>query len=140
MKKLMIISLCSMLMTWNMADVNDKVEIEKLIYQLMKGVDTQDGELILAVFRSDATLQATNQGKIISVDYKQYAELHNSKKFGGQKREVEISNIDLTDGIIASAKVIAQNESLHYVYYLNFSNTDGKWLIQGFLQHAKVKK
>jgi|GEM_PF-5387500 len=129
-----------MIMTGTMADVrNDEAEIKKVIHQLLKGVDTQNGDMILEVFRDDATLQATNQGKIISVDYKQYAELHASKKFGGKDREVKISTIDLTDGIVASAKVIAQNENLHYVYYLNFSNTDGKWLIQNFLQHSRTK-
>lgn len=140
MKRIVSVLACFLLLFTAKANaMNDKEQIKEVIQSLMKGVDLQDGDRILKTFRNDATLQATNQGRIISVDYKQFAEMHASKKFGGRNRKVEISSVDITDGIMATAKVIAWDDKVHYVYYLNFSNTDGKWLIQSFLQHSKIK-
>ncbi|WP_208501924.1 nuclear transport factor 2 family protein [Roseivirga sp. E12] len=139
MKKIMMMLACSLITMTSMAKTGDKGDIEKVITTLMKGVDHQKGDEILKTFRENATVQATNQGKIISVDYKQFAAMHASKKFGGRDRSVEIVSVDITDGIMATAKVVAQDDKVHYVYYLNLSNTDGKWLIQSFLQHSKLK-
>ncbi len=119
--------------------MNDESDIKKVVMALMNGVDQQNGDMIIKTFRDNATVQATNQGKIISVDYKQFAEMHASKRFGGRDRKVEIESVEVTDGIMARAKIIAYDDKVHYVYYLNFSNTDGQWLIQNFLQHSKMK-
>lgn len=139
MRKLMITGMC-LLMTMGMVAnaESDKTEIEVLITSLMKGVDKQNGDMILKTFRESATVQATNQGNVISVDYKQFAEMHASKKFGGRDREVKIVSVDMTDGILGTAKVLAYDDKVHYTYYLNFSKIDGKWLIQNFLQHSKM--
>lgn len=140
MKRTLIIYLCSLLTIAVYAEpLNDKEDIKQVITDLVKGIDEQDGDRILRTFRENATLQATNQGKIIAVPYDQFAKMHASKRFGGRQREMTIESIDITDGIIANAKVVAQDDVVHYVYYLNLSKTDGKWLIQGFMQHSKKK-
>ncbi len=115
-------------------------EIETLISTLIDGIDQQDGPKIASVFSENASLFATNQGNIMSVPPQQFAELHESKKFGGRERELKVIQLDITDDITASAKVEAFDDTVHYVYYLTFTKTDGRWLIQTFLQHSKMKK
>lgn len=139
MRRILIVGTC-LLMTVGMVanSVSDKTEIEALIEALMKGVDEQNGDMILKNFRENATIQATNQGNIISVEYKQFAAMHSSKKFGGRDRKVKIESVDTVDGILGTAKVVAYDSKVHYTYYLNFSKVDGKWLIQSFLQHSKL--
>lgn len=122
----------------------DKVEpgIEKAIYALTKGQDMQDGPMISTAFTDDSYIAATSPGgdKTIVLTPSDFADAHQAKKFGGQDRETEIVYVDVTDDLIATAKVLAYNERVHYTYYLTFTKTSGDWVIQSYLQRSKMLK
>ncbi len=119
----------------------DETAIKKTIFNLVKGQDLQNGNQITSAFRQEASIFATHQGtKILSLPVAKFAAVHESKQFGGHKREMSIESISISDDIIASAKVIAENQKVHYVYYLTLTNVENKWLIQSYLQHSKMKE
>lgn len=119
---------------------DDKEKIEKVIQKFSSGVDKQMGKMILETFRDGAGYYATNnRDKILSVTPTQLAELHEAKRFGGRDRQLAISNIEISDDIVAVAKAIAQDDVVHYVYYITLSKIGGNWLIQSVLQHSKMK-
>lgn len=118
----------------------DAAKIKKVITQFSDGVDQQSGRLILSSFRDSAGFYATNNGdKVLSVTPAKLADLHQAKKFGGRDRDLTIEQLDIEDGIVAAAKVIAEDEKVFYVYYINLSKIDDNWLIQSVLQHSKIK-
>ena len=119
---------------------NDESEIRAVIEGFSAGVDKQKGDMIANAFREGAGFYATNnRDKIISVTPTQLAEMHQAKKFGGRDRKLTIKSVDITDDIVASAKVIAQDDVVYYAYYVTLSKIEGKWLIQSVLQHSKKK-
>lgn len=119
---------------------SDERMIKKVITQFSSGVDQQSGHLILSSFRDGAGFYATNnRDKVLSVTPTKLADLHEAKKFGGRDRELNFEQLDITDGIVATVKVIAQDEKVFYVYYMNLSKIDDSWLIQSVLQHSKMK-
>ncbi|MEP1095829.1 MAG: nuclear transport factor 2 family protein [Cyclobacteriaceae bacterium] len=119
---------------------SDESEIRAVIEGFSSGVDQQKGIMISDAFREGAGFYATNnRDKIISVTPTQLADMHDAKKFGGRKRNLSIEEVDITDDIVASAKVIAQDDVVYYAYYVTLSKIEGKWLIQSVLQHSKKK-
>lgn len=119
---------------------SDENDIRAVIEGFSSGVDKQMGSMISDAFREGAGFYATNnRDKIISVTPVQLAEMHQAKKFGGRERKLTIKSVDITDDIVASAKVIAQDNMVHYTYYVTLSKIEGKWLIQSVLQHSKKK-
>ncbi len=118
---------------------DDIAEISDTIHRLATGVDQQDDKTLLSVFRADAALFATNPtgDDLVVVSADKFAELHAQKRFGGQVRHVEIEYVDITDDLVAMAKVLATNERVHYTYYLGFTKVDGTWLVQTFLQRSR---
>lgn len=120
-----------------MAD--DRVHITQSIHRLTTGVDNQDGELLRRAFHDDAAIFATTPAgdALVTLTAESFAGVHADKRFGGQQRSVHIESLDVTDGLIAHAKVIAENDAVHYTYYLGFTKLDGTWRIQSFLQRSK---
>ncbi|MEP5613076.1 MAG: nuclear transport factor 2 family protein [Cyclobacteriaceae bacterium] len=118
----------------------DENEIRAVIQGFSSGVDQQKGSMISDAFRDGAGFYATNnRDKVLSVTPTQLADMHEAKKFGGRERKLSIKNVDITDDIVASAKVIAEDDVVYYAYYVTLSKIDGKWLIQSVLQHSKKK-
>jgi len=76
---------------------------------------------------------------MISVSTETFVELHASRKFGGQQRSVVIQRVDVTDDLIATAKVVASNDEVHYTYYLGLVKVNGEWMVQTFLQRSRPK-
>lgn len=119
---------------------NEKDEIKRVISEFTNGGDQQSGTMISNAFRDGAGFYATNnRDKVLSVTPIQLAEMHEAKKFGGRVRKVTIENVEIDDNIIGFAKVIAEDDVVHYVYYITLSRIDEKWLIQSVLQHSKMK-
>ncbi len=118
----------------------DHQAIKKIIEGLTKGIDQQNGAMIKNTFRESSGLFATRKGEVMALPYTDFADLHEAKKFGGRDRTVTVQDLDVTDGLVASAKVLAEDQKVHYTYYLTFSKVEGSWLIQSFLQHSKMKE
>lgn len=118
---------------------DDQRDILDTIERLTSGVDTQNGDLLRQAFREDAAVFATNPSGdgIISLTADTFAQLHADKRFGGAERSVSVGDVDITDGLTAQAKVVAQNAELHYTYYLSFVKLEGVWKIQSFLQRSR---
>lgn len=125
----------------NVADNPDKEKITKVIETFSEGIDTQNATMIENVFAKDVGLFATSpDGKnIITMPAAQFAKLHGEGKFGGRARTLEIEYLDVTDNLVATAKVIASDEKVHYTYYLSFFKNGEHWLIQTMLQRSKMK-
>lgn len=121
-----------------MAD--DREHLTQSIHRLTNGVDDQDGELLRQAFHDDAAIFATNPAgdALVTLSAESFAGVHADKRFGGQQRSVRIESLDVTDGLIAHAKVIAENDAVHYTYYLGFTKLEGTWRIQSFLQRSKA--
>ena len=113
--------------------------IESVILALMAGIDQQDGSAINHAFDPQASLVATNPSgsDVVRVTAEEFAQLHAAGRFGGQERAVSISTIDVTDDLVANAKVIAENDRVHYTYYLGFAKTNGRWVIHSMLQRSR---
>ncbi len=118
---------------------HDTSEITTVIHKLTTGADLQDADMLLAAFREDASLFATNPAgdNLIAVTAAAFADMHGSKRFGGQQRDVVIEQIDISEELVASAKVLATNDEVHYTYYLTLTKVEGSWLIQTFLQRSR---
>ena len=117
----------------------DENEVRKLINNFIKGIDKQKGEQIIRTFYEGSSLYAfaPDGKKIITVSAKDFARLHEEKKFGGQERKLEIKDLTITDGILASANVTASNETVFYNYRLTFIKQEGKWLILNMMQRSR---
>ena len=135
--RILILSIAQLFVPSAFAD--DRSDILDVIERLTSGVDTQDGALLTQAFHGDAAIFATNPAgnDTISLSAATFAKVHADKQFGGVSRTVSVSDIDITDGLIANAKVIAKNSDLHYTYYLGFVKLDDEWRIQSFLQRAR---
>ena len=122
-----------------LALADDRSEIADTINRLTKGIDEQDGDRLRSAFRDDASIFATNPAgdDLVSLTAEAFAQLHADGRFGGQQRRVSIDNVDITEGLIAQAKVIAQNDEVHYTYYLGFVKLEGEWKILNFLQRSR---
>ena len=121
------------------ASADDYSEIVETINNLTNGVDIQSGEQLQRAFHANAALFATSPAgdELINLSAEVFASLHEEKQFGGQERQVEIVQVDITDGLTAQAKVLAYNDQLHYTYYLSLAKLSGIWKIQNFLQRSK---
>ena len=119
---------------------NETDAIKVTIERLMEGVDQQDGALLSLSLAPNAGIFATSPdgSSIISVSAESFIELHATKKFGGQKRAVEIAYLDITDDLIATAKIVASNSDVHYTYYLGLVKSEGAWKVQTFLQRSRT--
>ena len=108
---------------------------------LMQGIDRQEASTLHSSLLTNAGIFATNPAgdSMISVSTETFIELHASKKFGGQPRSVVIERVDVTDELIAAAKVLAFNDEVHYTYYLGLVKVNGEWMVQTFLQRSRPK-
>ncbi len=106
----------------------------------MEGVDRQDAGLLSQSLAPNAGIFATSPdgSSIISVSAESFIELHATKKFGGQKRSVEIAHLDVTDDLIATVKIVASNSDVYYTYYLGLVKSEGAWRVQTFLQRSRT--
>lgn len=118
---------------------DDRSAILDTIRHLTDGVDTQDGAMLSNAFHEDAAIFATSPDgdELIALPAAAFAKVHAEKRFGGQKREATVASLDITEGLIANAKVVAENDDIYYTYYLGFVKLDGKWKIQSFLQRSR---
>jgi hypothetical protein len=130
---------CAALCFSSEVSADETSEIHAVIHKLTTGVDQQDKALLLEAFREDAALFATNPAGdgLIAVAAGAFADMHESGRFGGQQREVVIESVDITEGLVAAAKVVASTEQVHYIYYLGLTKVDGTWLVQTFLQRSR---
>ena len=120
---------------------SDEKEVRKVVENFVKGIDLQDGDQILKTFYEGSSLNAfaPDGKKIITLPAKQFAQMHQDKKFGGQNRELKISELSVTDGLQASASVDAFNEKVFYNYRLTLIKQDGKWLILSMMQRSRLQ-
>ena len=120
---------------------NETDSIKATIMKLMQGIDHQEASMLYASLLTNAGIFATNPAgdSMVSVSAETFVELHASKKFGGQTRSVLIERVDVTEDLIAAAKVVAFNDEVHYTYYLGLVKVNGEWMVQTFLQRSRPK-
>ncbi|MEM7500801.1 MAG: nuclear transport factor 2 family protein [Pseudomonadota bacterium] len=137
-KTSLFLSLAAIVLS-NSALADDRSAILDTIRLLTDGVDTQDGAMLSDAFHEDAAIFATSPDgtELVALPAAAFAKVHAEKRFGGQTRSATVANLDITEGLIANAKVIAENDAVHYTYYLGLVKLDGDWKIQNFLQRSR---
>ena len=137
-KTSLFVSLATIVLS-NSALADDRSAILDTIRLLTDGVDTQDGAMLSDAFHEDAAIFATSPDgtELVALPAAAFAKVHAEKRFGGQTRSATVANLDITEGLIANAKVIAENDAVHYTYYLGLVKLDGDWKIQNFLQRSR---
>ena len=117
----------------------NKKDIQKAIQNMVKGKDLQNGKMISDAFWDDIAIFATRGPEILTVSRKQFIDLHETKRFGGHKRNYKIKHLTINDNGIANAIVIAEGDTIYYEYYLGLTKKNGQWKIQTYLQHSEKK-
>lgn len=118
----------------------EKDAVKNVINKLVRGVDNQDGKMLLEAFHETSGLFAfTPDGSnMLSVTADQFAGMHASGKFGGRERKMEIKSLDINDeGLIASAVIHAFDDEVFYDYRLTLFKIEGKWGIVSFGQRSR---
>lgn len=119
---------------------NEKEKITMVIKTFSEGIDTQNAEKIESTFMNDFIFHGTRpDGKsLVSLSGTDLAKAHAAGRFGGRARTVRIEYLDITENMIASAKVVAYDKKVHYTYYITFFKEGDKWLMRTILQRSKM--
>ncbi|MCB0641505.1 MAG: nuclear transport factor 2 family protein [Phaeodactylibacter sp.] len=109
----------------------DTAAIEQVIRTFNKGGGTNNVELLETVLSPHfrVVFNDTQAGAIKVLDRPTYIQLIENKTFGGQKRELEISFLEIHNATTATAYVHQKGSGSTLHTFLSFTKADGKWQI-----------
>lgn len=122
------------------ADKVSRAEIVAVIESFALGADTQDAERVGRTLHPQSAqyLPAAEGVRVFTRD--QYLALLEAKKIGGQRREMTIGTVEVTEGYLAFASVQLRTDSLVFLHHFGLMKADGGWQIMSILTLAGKTK
>ena len=120
----------SILAAGNDIKKEDKGDVEQVITNFVKSVDSRDAGALSKSVISNANILTFNQiaNKLDDYTASQFVDLVKNGQKGGWARTVSVSSVDV-DGNIASAKVDITDPRLKESGYVTLVKDDGTWKV-----------
>jgi hypothetical protein len=108
----------------------DKGEVEQVITNFVKSVDTRDANTLSKSVISSANIFMFNQiaNKLDNYSGSQFIDLVRNGQKGGWVRTVSVSQVDV-DGNVATAKINITDARLKESGFITLIKNDGSWMI-----------
>lgn len=110
---------------------NDQSQIEKVIQTYVQGGDHNNSKEFTALLDANfrVAFSDASKGEVSMLDKDTYSMLIDTKKFGGDKRKIHFTQVDVYGGINATAKVKLEGEKATMYNYISLAKLNGKWMI-----------
>ena len=114
-------------------DSADRTAILQAIENFAQGADAQDAERIARSLHPRSWQFMPTGDGVRTFDQEQYLALIRAKKIGGQKREMSVESIDVTEGFLASARIELRSGKRVFLHQMSLMKVSGSWQILSIL-------